>query len=65
VQFQVQFPPIPAPPRLPRTPPDAPGVGALSDLPPDMAELARRLAALPEAVRAAIVAMVKAAKPPE
>jgi len=37
----------------------------LSDLPPDMAELARRLAALPEAVRAAIVAMVKAAKPPE
>ena len=30
-------------------------------LPPDVADLARRLAALPEAVRAEIVAMVKAA----
>ena len=31
------------------------------DLPPDVAELARRLAALPEAVRAELVAMAKAA----
>jgi hypothetical protein len=33
---------------------------APSDLPPDVAELARRLAALPESIRAEIVAMVKA-----
>ena len=34
---------------------------ASPDLPPDVAELARRLAALPEAVRAGIVAVIKAA----
>jgi len=31
------------------------------DLPPDVADLARRLAALPEAVRASLLAAVKAA----
>ena len=34
-------------------------VSAPSDLPPDVAELARRLAALPKNVRAEIVAMLK------
>jgi len=33
------------------------------DLPPDVADLARRLAALPEAVRASLLAAVKAAQP--
>jgi len=34
-----------------------------SGLPPDVADLARRLAALPEAVRASLLAAVKAAVP--
>jgi hypothetical protein len=34
-----------------------------ADLPPDVADLARRLAALPEAVRASLLAAVKAAVP--
>ena len=33
------------------------------DLPPDVADLARRLAALPEAVRASLLAAVKTAQP--
>jgi hypothetical protein len=33
------------------------------DLPPDVADLARRLAALPEAVRASLLAAIKAAVP--
>ena len=32
----------------------------LADLPPDVADLARRLAALPESARAELVAMLKA-----
>ena len=35
----------------------------MADLPPDVADLARRLAALPEAVRASLLAAVKAAVP--
>jgi len=34
-----------------------------SDLPPDVVDLARRLAALPEAVRASLLAAVKVAVP--
>ena len=41
------------------TPADA--VLCVPNLPPDVADLARRLAALPETVRAGIVAMVRAA----
>jgi len=41
------------------TPADA--ASQVPNLPPDVADLARRLAALPEAVRAEIVAMLKAA----
>jgi hypothetical protein len=38
-----------------------PPIPALPSLPPDLTDLARRLAALPETVRAEIVAMVTAA----
>jgi len=44
------------------TPADA--VSQVPNLPPDVADLARRLAALPEAVRAEIVAMVNALNKP-
>ena len=41
--------------------PAAPAAAPI-DLPPDVADLARRLAALPEAVRASLLAAVKAAR---
>jgi hypothetical protein len=50
--FSGAFPAGFSPESAPQVPP--------SDVPPDLADLARRLAALPEALRADILAIVKA-----